>query len=290
MRLGPRFGVEVILNDYFLILLGVYFLLGVAPQALLLFLAVSLHELAHVLAGCRCGIKPLAVELLPFGGVARFTAPPSSWWLTTAAIALAGPLSSLILAALAAWIMNLAGDPVRKWLAFFVQVNLMLGFFNLLPALPLDGGYLFRALRLPAVGLGRATREAVRLGQGLALFLALITAVGFYYRVVDLQGCVLAGFLFLKARQEEEVTVYLFWRYFLTGGVKPDKQPRQTLILVANKKLRLSALWRNFVPGRYHLVAVLGDRGKIAGFISEEQLREMILTGNSQASLEELLK
>ena len=71
MKLGTIYGIRLIINDYFLLLLLGYALLGVLGQVLIIFGLVLYHETAHVLAARRYGIKVREVELLPFGGVAR---------------------------------------------------------------------------------------------------------------------------------------------------------------------------------------------------------------------------
>lgn len=113
----------------------------------------------------RLGFRVLEIELAPFGGVARIAGledRPGA----EALVALAGPAANLLLAMAAClacqlWPM-LAGD-----LAGFIALNLCLCGFNLLPALPLDGGRLLRAALLPWLGRSRAGSVAAALGVAL---------------------------------------------------------------------------------------------------------------------------
>jgi len=94
MRLFRLGDTQIACNDWFIILLGIYLLLGVLPQALVLFLSVFLHEICHVLVARRLGWKALHLELFPFGGVALLQPYPGFTYSQEALIALAGLLSS----------------------------------------------------------------------------------------------------------------------------------------------------------------------------------------------------
>ena len=94
MKLGTIYGIRLIINDYFLLLLLGYALLGVLGQVLIIFGLVLYHETAHVLAARRYGIKVREVELLPFGGVARLEQMLEAKPSVEIRVALAGPLSN----------------------------------------------------------------------------------------------------------------------------------------------------------------------------------------------------
>jgi len=144
------------------VLLGVAFLLAV-------FGSVLLHEVGHALVARRFGIRTRQILLLPIGGVAQLEGEPKTP-RQELLIALAGPAVNLAIAA------NLAVGIAVGMLpaAFFGSVlvaNLSLAVFNLIPAFPMDGGRVFRALLATRLGEIRATRIAVTVGK--------IAAVGF---------------------------------------------------------------------------------------------------------------
>ena len=153
---------------------GEYLALAVAA-ALLFFASLLLHELGHALQAKREGMEIEGISLWLFGGVAQFKGPfPGAG--AEFRIAIAGPLVSLVLGVL---FVGLAGaglpnalDGVAAWLGY---TNLVLLAFNLLPALPLDGGRVLRAALWYARGdLGWATRIASVAGRGFGfLFIAL---------------------------------------------------------------------------------------------------------------------
>jgi Zn-dependent protease/predicted transcriptional regulator len=154
---------------------GEYVALAVAA-ALLFFVSLLLHELGHALQAKREGIEIEGINLWLFGGVAQF----KGWFPGAGAefrIAIAGPLVSLVLGVLFVGLAAVAGlpnalDGVAAWLGY---TNLILLAFNLIPALPLDGGRVLQAALWYARGdLGWATRTAATAGRGFGfLFIAL---------------------------------------------------------------------------------------------------------------------
>ena len=143
--------------------------------SILFFVSLLLHELGHAVQARRDGMEIDGITLWLFGGVARFKGMfPSAG--AEFRIAIAGPLVSLalgLLFALGAWAISTRQsiDGVAAWLGY---INLMLLAFNLLPALPLDGGRVLRSILWHVRGDFRwATRVAASIGRGFAyLFIA----------------------------------------------------------------------------------------------------------------------
>lgn len=145
-------------------------LLGVI-SALLLFIAVLLHELSHSLVARRRGLAVDSITLFVFGGVSNLADEPRRP-ATEFLLAGAGPLTSLILAGLAYAAslavagVNLGAQAVFEYLA---AINALLALFNLIPGFPLDGGRVLHAVLWRATGdRVRATRIAGGVGQGVA--------------------------------------------------------------------------------------------------------------------------
>lgn len=150
---------------------------------LALFACLVLHELAHSLVARRFGLAVGNITLFLFGGVAELENEPESA-LSEFWIAVAGPVMSLLLAALAFGFSAAAeaGGQTGAIIAFFdylAAVNLILALFNVLPAFPLDGGRVLRALLWRRKqDLLSATRVAARVGQALALALIVVGFIG----------------------------------------------------------------------------------------------------------------
>jgi Zn-dependent protease len=153
---------------------------------LALFFCVVLHELGHALTARKFGIKTRSITLLPIGGVAAIERVPDDP-REEILIALAGPAVSLGIALLL-WIlltvtgslvlveeMGVAGGPFLQRLMI---VNLIIAIFNLVPAFPMDGGRVFRALLSLRMEAVKATRVAAGIGQFIAI---LFAALGLMY-------------------------------------------------------------------------------------------------------------
>jgi Zn-dependent protease/predicted transcriptional regulator len=153
---------------------------------LALFSCVILHELGHSLTARRYGIRTRHITLLPIGGVAMLERMPDDP-KEEMIVALAGPAVNVVIA-LGLWFwITLIGDftPVDQisisgasFLERLFAINVMLAVFNMLPALPMDGGRVYRAALAMRMDHEEATQKAAKLGQILALMLGL---VGLFY-------------------------------------------------------------------------------------------------------------
>jgi Zn-dependent protease len=208
------FGVPVRFHFTFLLLLAFLLFIGFGPDqsgaALALYVAalfgsVLLHELGHALVARRYGIRTLDIVMFPIGGVARLERQPKAreeLW-----IALAGPaVNALIAGVLITWGIFQGGlapwealqKPTDANLAQRLAIgNLILCFFNLLPAYPMDGGRVLRALLALRKPEDQATEIAARAGQFLAMLMGLVGLLTANFMLVFV-----ALFVYLGAAQE----------------------------------------------------------------------------------------
>jgi Zn-dependent protease len=173
----------------------------------IIFACIVVHELAHSLVAQSRGALVREIVLLPIGGVSRLENLPESP-PDELAIAIVGPAASVALAGAAALVavgfrqpllpIDLYGGPLLARLVWF---NLIIAGFNLLPAFPLDGGRVFRALLERRYDLERATRVAARVGRALAMTLV---AVGLW---VNLWFVIIGVFVYFGASAEEAATI-----------------------------------------------------------------------------------
>lgn len=148
-------------------------LLGLAG-ALGLFTSVVIHELGHAAVAKLYGVQTAEIRLWFLGGVAQFKAMPTQRG-AEALVALAGPVTSLVLGLLAWLLVPVVGFSMgtQVVIAYLAVTNVALAVFNLLPALPLDGGRILRSLLALAVPRLRATTIAVSISAALAVGLGL---------------------------------------------------------------------------------------------------------------------
>jgi Zn-dependent protease/CBS domain-containing protein len=172
---------------------------------LALFLCIVLHEFGHILMARRFGVRTPDVLLLPIGGVARLERIPDEP-KQELLIAIAGPAVTLAIIVLLYPIVVLSGqqpslpDPTIGDVPFALRlmvVNIYLLLFNLIPAFPMDGGRVLRALLASRMGIVRGTRVAAALGQAFAI-------VGGLYGITHAEPflVLIAFFVFLGANAE----------------------------------------------------------------------------------------
>ena len=192
-KLGTFAGIDVFVHATFLLLIGWigyshWLQYGTFAKViegivfiLALFLCVVLHEYGHALTARKYGIKTRDITLYPIGGVARLERLPDKpieeLW-----VALMGPAVNVVIAALLFAYLYLTRGLVPitdltvasgSFLARLMTVNVSLVLFNLLPAFPMDGGRVLRALLAMRMDYVRATQIAANIGQGLAFLLGL---------------------------------------------------------------------------------------------------------------------
>lgn len=178
--------------------------------SLCVFAVITLHELGHALMARRFGIRTRDITLLPIGGVASLERMPERP-REELAVAFAGPMVNVGIAAVlfavlmaAQWVVDVrvlqvVGGP---FLAKLLLINLSLAAFNLVPAFPMDGGRVLRALLALRMKRSLATQRAARLGQGLAIAMAI---VGVFFVPTLL---FVAVFVWLGAREEAAAAVF----------------------------------------------------------------------------------
>jgi Zn-dependent protease len=151
-----------------------------AVAAIVLFASVVVHELAHALTARRFGVQTSSIKLFLFGGVATLEAEPPAP-LADALVALAGPAMSAVIALAAFGAMHAVNaivplrytDVAASILAYVTFANAVLAAFNLIPAYPMDGGRVLRALLWRLRGdRDRATATAALVGIGFGLCFA----------------------------------------------------------------------------------------------------------------------
>ncbi len=274
MKIGTIYGIKIYLNLFFLALLGLFFVAGILAKGLIAFGIVLIHEFAHAFAARRLAVPVADVELLPFGGVTRMGGDMAVQPKKEIIIAAAGPLSNVIM-----FLLGIAFKNYGFWDeqlgSFFLQSNLVIAGFNVLPALPLDGGRVYRAILAGRIGLKKATYQAASLGQSWAVIIILVGAGGLALGWAGLDIMITGMFLLYAATRERTAAPYLFMRHMMQKreelrnvGVMP------ALILVAGENSSLGEVVRNFMPEKFHLVAVFSEGMEYKGIISEDKLVE----------------
>jgi stage IV sporulation protein FB len=263
----------------FILLLFLLAFYGYLPETLVLFGLVLAHELVHMLVARAHGLEVGDVELFPFGGVARIEDVLELDPEVETNVALAGPLLNFALVTLSIVVYaNVPAWRQHEIFLFFIRCNLVLGIFNLLPALPLDGGRILRARLAGSIGFQQATEMAVRISQIMALLLLSLGIVLFYFGHFHLTLFVAAGFLYYASEKERTLAMYTFIRslsrkkqMFYEQGV----MPLATLMALSDAPLK--DVLRRFAMKKYHRVLVVNREGNVLGEVMESDIMDTVI-------------
>src|SRR6266511_269952 len=315
LRMGRLFGINIYLDwSWLLIFLLVAWSLATqfalmhpawGPElawsvaiaaALLFFASVLAHELAHSIVAQAQGIPVRNITLFLFGGVANIQQEPRSP-RGEFLLAIVGPLTSLVIgvicllaaslfaplpadAAMNPGLVLVALTPLTTVLLWLGSINIILGVFNLLPAFPLDGGRVLRAILWGATGNFRmATRWATRIGQ-LFAWLLIFTGIAMIFGVeVPFFGTGLVGGLWLAfigwfmssaARQsEQQVAVH-----DMLEGVPAARLMRANVPAVP-PRMSVGDLVHRYVMGTDERAFPVLDGDRLLGLVTLEDIRKV---------------
>ncbi|WP_114497105.1 M50 family metallopeptidase [Fontibacillus phaseoli] len=280
-------GMSISFHPLFVLIMLASVFTGHFLELLALFAIVFVHELGHVACARLFGITVLSVQMLPFGGVAVMEDTGHLTAGREVAIALAGPAQNLLLIGIS-WLLYAAGIWEGPFFSYFVQSNLLIALFNLLPILPLDGGKVCQALC--SIGLPFHTTLVwslrisllfsllvilyslvpLLLGYGaLQLNLLLVGAFLFYSNLTDYRNIPYRFLRFLVNRE------HTFTRHLMTGCLA---QP-----IVADKMKPLDGLLRLFKREKYHFIYIMNAQGNIVAVVPEQRVISSYLRGDPGA-------
>ena len=255
--------------------------LGVTRELLTLLIALCAHELSHLFAAWACGLKIDYVEIMPFGGAAHiadlYDAPPGR----TIVVALAGPFANLVLAVLGAalgwWGVLCFPDAARM-----VRVNAILMLFNLLPALPLDGGRVLCAAAGRFVGRRRALRVSVGIAHALAILLVAVAVIGFFETgMVNLSFLIMSVFLVAASLSEKSAML----ASDMSGAVEKltgvKKLPARVKFVAVDRNAPPALAAKYLRRGEVTLFA-LYENGALAGFEDERSMARRAVAPNPE--------
>jgi len=293
LRIARIGGTDVKIHLTFLLLLGwigfAHYQVGGWPAAwqgvlfiVLLFGCVVLHEFGHVVAARRYGIQTPDITLLPIGGVARLQRMPDKP-AQELVVALAGPVVNVVIAGILFLLLGHLTDPADAahledprigMLSRLAWVNVSLVVFNLIPAFPMDGGRVLRALLAMRLSYARATQIAASIGQGLAFLFGFL---GLLYNPLLI---FIAIFLYMGAAAEagyaqiKEATAGLH----VTEAMSTDfiTLPPDSPLEHAVEVLRLT---------RQSEFPVVGPAGDLVGILTRDNLIRGLHSGGPQAQV-----
>ncbi|HEY0944679.1 MAG TPA: site-2 protease family protein [Opitutaceae bacterium] len=247
---------------------------------LALFAVVVLHEFGHALTARRFGIRTRDITLLPIGGLARMERMPDRPWQELL-VALAGPAVNVVLASLLFAVLAVLGYGsaiftdvnliAGNFLARLAWVNVTLALFNLLPAFPMDGGRVLRAVLAMRLSYVQATSIAAAIGQGMAVLIGLLGLFGNPFLVL------IALFVWMGAAQEASAAQL---KSALSGLPVERVMTTEFHVLAPDDPLERAV--EHVLASRQHDFPVL-EEGRLVGMLNRSRLLSA-LSRNGPAS------
>lgn len=243
--------------------------------ALLLFVSVLIHEMAHSLVARSRGVPVRSITLFLLGGLSNLEAEPEKPGVEFA-IAIAGPLTSVALAGLF-WALDLTGlaaaGPAKATIIYMIEVNVLLAAFNILPGFPLDGGRVLRAILWGATGdLRKATNIAAAIGQ---VFGWAMIAWGIFLALTDniMSGIwlVFIGWFLISAAEasKREVELRAIWLNVRVASVMNDHPE----IIEGNSNIEF--LVNDIYVKKGIRAAAVVEGGKILGIVTLVDIKKL---------------
>jgi stage IV sporulation protein FB len=289
MKIGRVFGIDLILSKFLIVLFIVYFFLDIHHLAVIVFGVVLVHEISHVIAALYLGMVVETIKLFPFGGVVGIRGNEAYSVKKEILVSLPGPAVNFILAVLV-WAVQGLGIGNKEYLSFILKTTVLMGFFNLLPILPLDGGRMFRAFLARYTGYFSATRVTALIGQLIAVGLFIWGIHELWFNQINFHWLLIAAYLFYIAGKEKKFA----FLHFICHLSYKKKEIRTAcilpaVILAAERNLSIIQVIHRLIPDRYLIVYVIDEQGKYLGSVTEVAIIDAVFSGNINMTLEEVL-
>ncbi|MGE0756292.1 MAG: M50 family metallopeptidase [Pirellulaceae bacterium] len=296
-QLGRWLGIEVVVHWTFLLLVSVLAVGQLASGAswpavvgstlvlAAVFVCVLLHEFGHALMARLFGIRTQDIILLPIGGLARLERMPEHPWQEFW-IALAGPAVNVVIIAILvplSFLFRGAEEPLSTPLGFsgfwsqLIATNMVLVIFNLLPAFPMDGGRVLRALLAMRLPYEKATQLAAAGGQAMAVLFAVVGLFTNWTLIL------VAAFVFLAARSESQQVQ----RKSLVGGASVREAMARRFRGLPPDTSVAEAVSELLADHQQDFPVV--DRGRVVGVVHRADLLSQLGQGRLDATLRDVM-
>lgn len=240
-----------------------------------LFGIVLIHELGHGAAAVYFGWKVVEIKLLPFGGVAVTDESGAAPVHEEVLVALAGPLQNLLMI-IAAYGAHQVGWWTTAWSDYFIQANLMIALFNMMPVLPLDGGRIVQAICSLYVPYHRTLIWCGRISIAISCLIVIYAVIPLYAQhQIELNLFVIGLFLIYANWADYRNVPYRFVRFMTHRerfSLSRMKQGSIAYPIIVSSEQPLGGVVRLFMKSKYHLIYVMDNRGKIVAVLPEQRL------------------
>ena len=277
LKIFSVFGIPIELHITFLVLMLLIYIVAffkiipainllTALLITLVFVTVVIHELSHSYLAKRYGIKIDRIVLLPIGGLSEMEEIPKDP-AQELRIALAGPVSNLVIALISYIVLIIFGSSLSAVLLgvlyYFTIINLILGLFNLLPAFPMAGGRILRAFLAERMSFIKATKLAANIGKQFAIIMAVI---GVFFNILLI---LIAIFVYVGADAE--------YKSVLVSTLLGDEMVKDVMtkdVHILNPENTVQETLKTMFSEK-HMGYPVTDNGKLVGIITFDDISKI---------------
>jgi stage IV sporulation protein FB len=291
--LNKWFGTVYRFHPLFILMMMFSIITGYFIELITLFGVVFIHELGHVAMAKSFGWHVKEVQLLPFGGVAVVEESGNIPAFEELWVALAGPAQNAWMAGFAFGMMKLSGGD-SFWWGYFLQANLLIGLFNLLPILPLDGGKILVSLLSFRVCYYKTLHICAWFSLCFSCGIVMYAFMRIGTNGVQLNLLMIGLFLVYSNWMSYRHIPYQFRRFLMSREGRAIQHLAQgTLaqpILVGGHK-EISVIVQMFMREKYHLIYILSKQGIIQKALTEQRLiQSYFLEARSNRAVSEIFR
>jgi stage IV sporulation protein FB len=262
---------------------------GQVREILAILLSITVHEAAHVVIADGLGLKIEEIVIMPFGGKIKLNLIDEERIQSGILITLAGPMANFLVSLL--MLLAVYNEIVPTEFGYIlVDYQIKLGLFNLLPALPLDGGRIFSLWLMRHMSFIDSIRVASRIGKIVGIIIACIGVCGLVFDRGFYLFPIMGIFLYLQSMKEEGEAPLSFMKYvsgkkgtFIKKGFFYVEQ------IIAVQDLKVNKILSLFLPHKYYIVCVVDKEMNIIKYLTETEIFDKIINKGLDIRIKDLI-
>lgn len=282
-------GIKVKISLFFIFITLVALLTDFYRQLIAIFFALGIHELGHLLTAREFGLNVESIELLPFGGKIKIKNLDEASLEQEMLTVIAGPMVNFAVATILMYMLNKEMMP-KEFGNILINYQLILGFFNMIPALPLDGGRIFVLWLRQFTNYTSAVRIASRLGKILSVVFSILALYGLLFKKSFINLLIMSIILFYQAVKESRQAPYLFMKQIARKKqnlLNKEFFPLETIVAMENTPIK--KILYQFIPQKYYIIYILDDEMNVRKSFTETEIINKILETGLDIKFKDLL-
>ena len=248
---------------------------------------VLVHELFHLWASLLLNVRVKSIIMMPFGMTMRLASNVIKSPAKECVIAISGPVSNIIMAFLGFLYMSVAKKTPSA--LFFTALNVIIGFLNLLPAMPLDGGRILRSVLTQKIGFLGAVSVTKKITRAISIILCVSGTLILLVTKINPSLILVGSFILLSMISDSKNNEYIIMKDILYSKDKiKDNDILRSKLLCVGKGVTLGELIKKFDYSSFHLIGVINEEKKVAKIFSECEIVDAVTKKSTASTLSEI--